>query len=163
MHWSVPGAVGGLPCTAQLASEDMHRGRWNFHLLPWGRNTRFINNIWNRTCKKGCYESLLSQLPRDLFCWVEALVLKLSTEHGSQFLQTNTKWFNLWLKAWGIDCLLWRCIFFYPRTCSGRAKTETIMTQERRSVETSGWDGGPRAGVMPDTSEEVLGKLGSSL
>lgn len=103
-----------MPCTAQLASEDMHRGRWNFHLLPWGRNTRFINNIWNRTCKKGCYESLLSQLPRDLFCWVEALVLKLSTEHGSQFLQTNTKWFNLWLKAWGIDCLLWRCIFFTP-------------------------------------------------
>lgn len=65
-------------------------------------------------------------------------------------------------QGWGTDCLQWHCIFF-PSTCSGRAETQMIMTQERRSVETSGWDGGPRAGGMLGTSDEVLSKLSSAL
>lgn len=48
-------------------------------------------------------------------------------------------------------------IFFNLSTWRRQEKTQMIMTQERRSVETSGWDGRPRAGVMLGTADEVLG------
>lgn len=48
-------------------------------------------------------------------------------------------------------------IFFNLSTWRRQEKTQMIMTQERRSVETSGWDGGPRADVMLGTADEVRG------
>lgn len=48
-------------------------------------------------------------------------------------------------------------IFFNLSTWRRQEKTQMIMTQERRSVETSGWDGGPRADAMLGTADEVLG------
>lgn len=47
-------------------------------------------------------------------------------------------------------------IFFNLSTWRRQEKTQMIMTQERRSVETSGWDGGPRADAMLGTADEVL-------
>lgn len=161
MHWSVPRAVGG--CHAQL---NLHQvtctekdGTFTFHreatpgLLTILKTGLVGKGTMNHCCHNclGAFsvESKLSSLN---FLWSMDHSFSKQTRNDSS---SDSKLEGL------IAC--YDTAFFYPCTCSGRAKTETIMTQERRSVETRGWDGGPRAGVMPDTSEEVLGKLSSVL
>lgn len=161
MHWSVPRAVGGYHAQLNLHQVTCTEkdGTFTFHreATP-GLLTIFKTGLVGKGTMNHCCHNCLgafsveSKLSSLNFLWSMDHSFSKQTRNDSS---SDSK----------LEGLIARydTAFFYPCTCSGRAKTETIKTQEKMSVETRGWDGGPRAGVMPDTSEEVLGKLSSVL